>query len=526
MNNSRSIQGIIVLIVGIILAIWLGLSIATNQTETILQITGAAVFIACLAFGRNIWLLIPFMAALHLQLRIPGQPSSLLLGQTLALGFCTLLFLMRKLPFRLGWTELEFWIVVLTIFIAQVYIRNPVGVNILGGATVGGKGYVLYAIALCSALLFCGLRVQPRELKWVLPLSILGGLMNTAVSIVGSFVPTVAFYTGAGNYMASAEAGFDDTVVDTKATTRIGFLGAFGNNASLWISSYISPLIACRRPLWAILILVTLAAAAMSGFRNSIVTVGLTLLLGIAYRSGIGGVAISIFGGIGGLALLAVVNTMHPLPPNIQRSLTFLPGTWEERYKLDAEGSSEWRFEVWREVLLTDRWIQNKWLGDGLGFSAAELASQMNSRQGVRAGISGFEGHREAILANGDYHSGPVSSIRVVGYVGLIFFLLAQIRLAVHAHRQILRCRGTEWLPLALFTGIPIIFAPLFFVFIFGDFKTNAATFLLAAGMMRLLENNLPLPAYEKRSRIPYVHRSANHARLRGQRLVAGQRGG
>jgi hypothetical protein len=263
--------------------------------------------------------------------------------------------------------------------------------------------------------------------------------------------------------------------------------------------------VACFRPLWAVLILVTVLTAALSGFRNGIASVGLTLLVGIAYRSGLGGVMVSIFGGIGGLALLAVVNTMHPLPPNIQRSLTFLPGTWEERYKLDAEGSSEWRFEIWREALLTDRWIHNKWLGDGLGFSAAELAGQMNSRQGARAGISGFEGHREAVLANGDYHSGPVSSVRVIGYIGLLFFLLAQIRLAVHAHRQIIRCRGTEWLPLALFTGIPLVIAPLFFVFIFGDFKSNAATFLLAAGMIRLLENNLPLPAWSKATRVPYM---------------------
>ena len=148
----------------------------------------------------------------------------------------------------------------------------------------------------------------------------------------------------------------------------------------------------------------------------------------------------------------------------------------------------------------------------------------MNSRQGARAGISGFEGHRETVLANGDYHSGPVSSIRVIGYIGLLFFLLAQIRLAVHAHRQIIRCRGTEWLPLALFTGIPLVFAPLFFVFIFGDFKSNAAAFLLAAGMIRLLENNLPLPAYVNRSRLPFVLQSGHRAQLREQRLVPGKR--
>jgi hypothetical protein len=214
---------------------------------------------------------------------------------------------------------------------------------------------------------------------------------------------------------------------------------------------------------------------------------------------------LSIFGGIGGLALLAVVNTLHPLPPNVQRSLTFLPGTWEQRYKDDAKGSTEWRVEIWREVLLTNRWIQNKWLGDGLGFSAAELSSQMATRQGVRTGISGFDSFRENILSSGDYHSGPVSTIRVIGYIGLIFFLLAQIRLSVHAHRQIIRCRGTEWLPLALFVGIPMVWGPLFFTLIFGDFKTSASAFLVSLGMCRLLENNLPLPAWKRPQRLPFL---------------------
>ncbi len=129
----------------------------------------------------------------------------------------------------------------------------------------------------------------------------------------------------------------------------------------------------------------------------------------------------------------------------------------------------------------------------------------MNYRKGSRAGVSGFEAHRESVLASGDYHSGPVSTIRVIGYIGLAVFLLAQIRLAAHAHRQILRCKGTEWFSLALIIGIPLIWGPLFFVFIFGDFKNGAALFLLSVGMLRLLENNLPLPAYAKRSLSPVL---------------------
>ena len=129
----------------------------------------------------------------------------------------------------------------------------------------------------------------------------------------------------------------------------------------------------------------------------------------------------------------------------------------------------------------------------------------MNARKGASVGMSGFDAQRENILSNGDYHSGPVSFIRTIGYTGLLAFLVMSIRLAVHAHRQIIRCKGTPWLPLALFIGIPIIWAPVFFVFIFGDFKSSAASFLMAFAFVRLLENNLPLPMWIRPSRITYM---------------------
>ncbi len=525
MFNSRSIQGIIILIAGLFLAIWLGLSIVTNQIETILQVITAAVLITCLALGRKIWLLIPLMTAINIQLRIPGQPTTLLLAQILVLVFCSLLFLMRKLPFALRWTELEFWVVVLTLLVFQVYVRNPVGVNLFGGDTVGGKGYALYAISLLSAILLGGLIVPPDQLKWILRLSIIGTLTSTAISILGNYIPSIGYYTGETNGDSADDVGFDSQVIDDKVATRVDFLLGLSGSLALWISAFISPVRALTRPLWAILVMVAFVTAAYSGFRNGIITVSFTFLIGIAYRSGISGLAISILGGIGGLAVLAIVNSLYPLPPNIQRSLTFLPGTWERRYKDDATGSSEWRFDIWREALLSDRWIHNKWIGDGLGFTSTELMEQRNQRQGARAGISGFDNHRDTILTNGDYHSGPVSTIRVIGGSGLIFFVTAMIRLAVHAHRQILRCRGTEWYPLALYLGIPLVIAPVYFVLIFGDFKTGSGGFLLSVGMLRLLENNLPLPAYVIQRHIPFVLGASNRLRKEDRLAGSGRQG-
>ncbi|PAW67972.1 MAG: hypothetical protein B9S30_06510 [Verrucomicrobiia bacterium Tous-C5FEB] len=494
MFNTRIIQSVIAFVVGLFMAIWLGLNIVTDQTQTIIKIIFAVLFLVCFALGRRIWMLIPFAASLAIGLRIPGQPDALLLAQIAFIAFSIPQFLMRKLPWRLEFTELEFWMLMLTLMVAQVYMRNPVGMSIFGGDIVGGKGYVLYAIALTSALILCGLRVPASDLKWIMRLSIVGGLMNLLISIMGVLVPAIGFYTGQ-TYTRSDEVNYENReAIDTTTATRIGFLTQLGGNLSLWINCYISPLIALVKPLWLMLILVSVGASLMGGFRNGIMIVGLTFLLGIAYHSGGIGVLLSSFMGMIGVALLAAINLLAPLPPNVQRALTFLPGTWEERYKVDAKSSTEWRVEVWKEALLTNRWIQNKWLGDGLGFSAAELAAQMNDRKGARAGISGFSAHREAILANGDYHSGPVSSIRVIGYIGLLVFLLAQIRLAVHAHHLITRYRHTEWFPLTLLIGIPIIILPLVFVFIFGSFKNAAPTFLISCGLVSILKNNLPLP--------------------------------
>jgi hypothetical protein len=495
MTNARSIQGIIVLICALVAAIWLGLSIVTNQTETILQIFGVILLIACFAMGKRIWLLIPFTVALSLSLRLPGQPSSLLLGQLLVIGFTFILFLTRKIDYRFRKNELDVWILILTGFVLQVYLRNPVGVSLFGGGTVGGKAYAIYVLTLLSTLILSGISVPLSDLKWIFRISVIGGILNFIISLTGTFVPIVGYMIQL-SFERSDEVNHENIgqAVDSGAATRISFTNNLSKNLAIWIAACVSPIKVLLSPKWGILAIIAVASAVLSGYRNGVGYVGLTFLLGILYRGGFSGFIASLLAASAGLALLAGINLVSPLPPNVQRSLTFLPGTWDDRYKQDTEVSDEWRFEIWQEVLLTDRWIQNKWFGDGLGFSAAELAAQINSREGVRAGISGFDAHRESILASGDYHSGPVQTIRVIGYFGLLVLLIAQIRLAVSAHRLTKKYRNSEWYPTTLLIGIPIIISPIFFVFIFGTFASASSSLLVGYGMIRLLQNNLPLP--------------------------------
>lgn len=483
MLNARSIQGIAVLIIGTFLAIWLGIALVTNQMETILKVGGAALLISAAFLGRRIWLLFMFLTSMNVVLY--RWAGTIELGQALFMGFSLLLFLMRKLHFKVRFGELELWTLLIIACILQAYMRNPVGLSFFGAGNVGGRPYLVIALWIASAGILSTLIVPPKELKWALRLSLIGGFLGIPLQMArsGSLATT-----------------------STEDLSRIPTLSTCAILLSRWVSSRLSPLRACFHPLWALVILASIAMAAGSGYRNTVASIGFIYLAGIFYHGGFRSFMGSLLVGCFALLLLALINLNFPLPGNMQRALSPLPGTWEEQHRAAADQSTEWRVEMWKEALFTDRWIQNKFLGDGIGMTAAQL--EQNETLSVTRGgksSSGLLVQQENMLASGSYHSGPVHSVRMVGYVGLLILLLTMIRVAVHAHRQILRCKGTEWFSIALFFGIPLMTQPFFFTFVFGEYHTAVAQTALGMALVRLMERNLPLPAYVPQGRRAHV---------------------
>ena len=479
-NSAQNLKAILVIVVSAILAVWLGVSLVTDQTETLIYGAAGAVVLTALFLGRKVWLLMIFFSAANVVL-IRGFGTTDI-GQALFLGCSLAMLCIRKLKFSLSFGELEVWGLLIVACILQAYFRNPVGLNVLGSGSVGARPYTVAALAIVSAALLSCLRVEPDELKWAMWLSLLGGVLG----IFGNVLRTGMTFTEEG-------------------LARIPPLSTAGQIAALWLTSRISPLRACLHFFWGAVLLFSIFAAAGSAYRNAVAMVLLIYFFGICYRSGRQGMVFALIAASFGLGVLAIVNSNFPLPGNIQRALSPLPGTWEDQYVKGADASTDWRMEMWQEALLTDRWIHDKTFGDGMGMTAVQLQQNENI-SATRAGktSSGLLVQQENMLINGSYHSGPVHTIRAVGYVGLVVLLLAMIRVSVHAHRQIMRCRNTEWFPVALYFGIPLLINPIFFVFIFGEFQTGVATTVLGAAMIRLFEKNLPLPALPGRRRDPY----------------------
>jgi hypothetical protein len=499
MTNTSTLIRLLVLTIAGFASIYMGLLVVTAQTEALMWVALAAGLGLCVWLGRDIWLLIP--ATMYWQLSFPWLPGGFPPSQIAilaVLGWCLLLIAMRQLPLHFKFTGVEMAALILLASIFQCYVRNPVGMAALGSENVGAKPYLNVGIAVMGAILLASLRVPPNRIHRAMQCMLAGSLFSLLINSLAYFSPAFASYSGrllgAWGRVTSADFAAQiqiNTAVDSSAATRIGPAVEGSNILSRWICSVRNPFRSLFHPVWGFLVIMILALAAMSGYRNILIATGLTLAFATYYWGRGQAVVAATFMAVIAYGLLVIINPIAPLPANIQRSLTVLPGTWDEDIKRDAQGSSEWRVEIWKQVLTTDRYIHNKFLGDGLGLTAQEYNFLQNLTSSGR-GLSNAETQERAIMSQ-SYHSGPVQTIRITGYFGLVVLLYAMIVVSVRAHRLIKLSRGSEWFGVVLFLTLHMVWHPIFFVFVFGAFKEDVPALLMNMGILRLIENNLPL---------------------------------
>ena len=141
---------------------------------------------------------------------------------------------------------------------------------------------------------------------------------------------------------------------------------------------------------------------------------------------------------------------------------------------------------MWVQMLTTDRYITNKILGDGFGFDKREMAT-MDYFARTGDNLAG----QESFMITGSVHSGPVSSIRYGGYIGLALLLTFLVAQAREAWSLIRRAFSTPFRILALFVCVPIVIEPVFFTLIFGAYENAIPESLYNLGMLRMLGNSL-----------------------------------
>jgi hypothetical protein len=184
-----------------------------------------------------------------------------------------------------------------------------------------------------------------------------------------------------------------------------------------------------------------------------------------------------------------MTDTVQKLPYGAQRILSVLPVNVRHDARQNAQGSSDWRFEMWELALTTDRYISNKWLGDGFAFRADELAIMQDAAFGANR-ISGSKNlGQDLMMAKGSYHGFHVETIRMTGAFGLLCALIGLGIFFRYAWIQIQHFRDRPEWPFILYLCIPFLIHPFYLMLVFGAYRGGFPQILVAAAMIKVLDN-------------------------------------
>jgi hypothetical protein len=442
----------------------------------------------------------------------------------------TLFFALRVVPWKRKTGPLDVLILINLAYLATVYARNPVGLWAFQSQMVGGRPYFETLMALGAFIILSRAQLTPFiarvfPLFYLIPVGLLAGLEVVARLVPQFGSQITGIYSGvAGAGPAALEFEPESQLGQTRFTSMkelviVGVLALCARHNPLKL---ISPF----HPLLLTLLLGSFVAIFLSGYRSAFLFAVMALLLSTALRDrlrdvwfGLGVMVLAI------VVLVSVQGTLVELPKTVQRTLSWLPGDWSNEAKTEADASSEWRFQMVAWAWNDNRIIKDKIWGQGFGFTIDVMniiASALVSGQQGGMFIGGSD--RENFMLMGSFHNGPVSAIRYVGVVGSLLFYPLLFYMAVVAWRLCRRARNTAAFPLALFVGIPVIYEPFNFIFIFGAYEGSIPQTLFWAGLLNLTSNYLdkiaPRPAVASgpniatgRPTLPLPRRSAVVAR-------------
>jgi hypothetical protein len=490
-----------VMVLGILLAIICGrLSGTGNTKDLIILAVAAASIITCLWLRTKIWVLIPMFWEMAGQLnsvpffRLPLRDVVVVL----VVVFFFTLKAFKIVRARPVYSWLDALMAVNLLYVLSCYLRNPVGLNVFGSDLVGGRPYLEIIFALTGYWVINQAVMSPR-LAFYLPLlfATVPALLAVA-STITFFFPAAAPILGKLYSGVDADAYYneqrevDPTGDPDAGDSRAQYLAVVGSKIFNLLCGYFSPLTFIN-PVYVVRFLTAAVAfyfCLKSGHRITIPYVTFVILLSTYFRKGMAGaiilglIAIPPF-----IILIAGQGTFYKLPDSAQRTLSMFPGKWDQGVVDNAENSTGWRVQMWDIVLHDPKYIHNKTFGDGFGFTKETLEDM------------GAVGSQEDFMLVGDVHSGPVSAIRTVGYIGLGLFILLLFGTAVRAWRLIRITKGTPFYPLALFLGVPLIYTPFGFIFVFGAYGQDLPNAVMSIGFLNLLSN--AFTAYRKKVEEP-----------------------
>lgn len=495
-SGSRAITLGIAIIGSIFFAVLAGNMVASGQYRNLLLIaTGAVAVTVSLLLGKRYWILIPFtFSATGSAGALPLPFNYAELGVLAAFSLFIMHVAFKKMDGSFGKPKAVDMLLALNIaYLLSVFVRNPVGVRAMQTELVGGRPYFSLLLAFLGYIVLATSRLPSKNAKYFTLLCTFFAVLPGLLVATSDFIPGISrvvypfyssvnietFRTGPTTIAAESERITSLTQISKPV---IQALCAYFPPATL-----VNPLYPGRFAIFA----ACLVMVGLSGFRNHILSTGAMLSISGLLRRQLAGL---VFIGVTAVFAIFVTAVLHQagvkIPFAVQRSLSFLPLEWDSGAVADAQGTVEWRQDMWKAAWNSPTYMRNKIFGDGFGFTQREMMIMSDIELGYGRLLDSedsFEGH----LIRGSFHNGPLSAIKFVGFVGLFFFTVLMIAVAAYSIKVVKRAEGTPYYVMSLFFALPVIYQAFEFYFIFGAYQNAMILTTFTLGMLKLIDSSM-----------------------------------
>lgn len=410
--NSGVIQKTFIAIALIVLAFVGGSLVADGKQEGLGFVVAVAGFFAVIALGRRCWWLIflvpPILNLFSFDI-LEKVPVGYVLSAGIMVYWCVLCTIgSAGMTWRSLWW-MEAALALLVALFAYSYYCHPVIMGFLaerGTRIVGGSGYLWCLFGMIYYISVSALPCTRQELTKVLGYAVL--LIAVSATI------NAGLNLARGGNEAGASLG------EQMGETRFTALGEVGKVICLLIVCRFRLLKVLLSPHWLFVFLLGVGMVFLSGFRTHFVVLALMIIFIALVRREYIMLALVALLSYGSIIFLSSSRLMLDLPMGIQRTLSIVPGAQvSENASRDAEHSSDWRVVMW-EWAMDPRtgYIRDYTWGDGFGVDMEEQARFL--RRAYRYKVEGALGDPRKFAASGTWHSGIISTIHRMGYVGLV----------------------------------------------------------------------------------------------------------
>jgi hypothetical protein len=487
MNNAPAIlKSLVIYAVCVPLAVIVGYTLTDPMDYSTFAYAGVLVLILIfpLLLRWHYPLLLFSLNASVYMFFIKGRPEMWIVMVALSLGISLLERAMNSQMQFIRVPQMNWPLVcMLAVVVFTAKLTGGFGMRSFGSDVGGGQKYIWLTVGILSYFALTARRIPPERAGWYLGLFLLGGITR-AIGELYPITPSFLHFI----FWLFPPGAFDPTQSFELGVTRLGEVSLAASAFVFWLAArYGLRGIFLSGKLWRpVIFIVASMMIFLGGFRLTLLsylfTMGLMFYLEGLHRTR----AMMVFVMMGMLGIVIIIPLASHLPFTFQRSLAFLPLNISLEARQAAEGSSEWRIEMWKALL--PQVPHYLLLGKGYAISAEDFQNM-----GRDVAFHSVDPSQQGLALAGDYHNGPLSVVIPFGIWGVIVFLWFMI-----ACSRAMYCNfryGDESLrTINTYLWASFLFLSFRFLFLYGTMTGDGRVFAMTAGFSIALNGGVCRP--------------------------------